>query len=204
MKWNDTLETIYNELGSDKPAPGGGSASAISGFVACGLLSMLEKLNPEPEVKDQAAPRSMEENAKDFIMLAEKDAQAYLGIVDAFKLPKETDEQKNTRREAVMKATVNATIVPMKTGEHSLMMLGELIKIAGRMKKSMISDLEVAYGMLRACFLGAMMNVKINLPGIKDEKIIMKFANRMKFLASGWQRGTLKLKSILKEREISF
>lgn len=203
MKWNDTLETIYKELASESPAPGGGSASALSGFIACGLINMLVLLNPGADSTD-IQKGDTENFARLFTDLAEKDAQAYLAVAGAYKMPKNNDEEKSIRISAIQSALINAAKVPVETATLSVKLLDLLINLGIRLKRSMASDFGVAFILLQTCFMGAMMNVRINLPGIKDVIISKEIINESQILLDEWKIKSVKAEAILKDNDIYF
>ena len=107
----------------------------------------------------------------------DRDTEAYSRVSAAFKMAKDTDEQKKARSEAIQKATAEATRVPYETMEICLKGLDITAEIVGRSNPNAASDLGVAALNLLAGLKGAYMNVMINLPGIKDEKIREEFDN---------------------------
>jgi len=202
MKWEDSLEKIYNELASKEPAPGGGSVSALNGVLACGLLAMLERLNQNDESEKSIS--EIEETAKSMARLAEKDALSYLEVASAYKLPKNTDEEKSVRNKKIQEALVNATLVPIETATTALKLVNIIVSLSGRIKKSMSSDLSVAFLSLQSCFLGAMRNINVNLQNIKNEKNKRDLQEKTKSLLLEFQTRINNMQAILKERDMSF
>lgn len=171
MKVNDYLEVLR----SDAPAPGGGSASALAGAQGVALYMMVADLTTTREKYAEhhelcaAAKAKGETLYKGLIEGIDKDTEAFNLIADAFKMPKATDEEKAARRKAIDDGTLVATEVPynnMIMAYEGLMTAKEMI---GKSNPNAASDLGVAILNLTLCVKGAWLNVKINLPGVKDE-----------------------------------
>lgn len=177
MKLVDMKITEFLDvLKSDAPAPGGGSASALSGAQGCALLMMVadltlgkEKYRDFEEICLQAKKKgqSLYEELRASV---DRDTEAFNLISAAFKLPKDTDEEKAVRRAAIADGTLTATEVPfntMKLGFEALKLVESLI---GKSNPNCSSDLGVGALHLKACIEGSWLNVKINLPGVKNEE----------------------------------
>lgn len=170
------ITEFLDVLKSDAPAPGGGSASALSGAQGCALLMMVadltlgkEKYRDFEEICLQAKKKgqSLYEELRASV---DRDTEAFNLISAAFKLPKDTDEEKAVRRAAIADGTLTATEVPfntMKLGFEALKLVESLI---GKSNPNCSSDLGVGALHLKACIEGSWLNVKINLPGVKNEE----------------------------------
>lgn len=179
MKVNDYLELLK----SDAPAPGGGSASALAGAQGVALFMMVADLTTTREKYAEHHPLCAEVKAKGekvyrgLIEGIDRDTEAFNLIADALKMPKDTDEEKAARRKAIDDGTLAATEVPfnnMKLAYEGLMTAGEMI---GKSNPNAASDLGVAILNLTLCIKGAWLNVKINLPGVKDDSKAEFFRN---------------------------
>lgn len=170
------ITEFLDVLKSDAPAPGGGSASALSGAQGCALLMMVadltlgkEKYRDFEEICLQAKKKgqSLYEELRASV---DRDTEAFNLISAAFKLPKNTDEEKAVRRAAIADGTLTATEVPfntMKLGFEALKLVESLV---GKSNPNCSSDLGVGALHLKACIEGSWLNVKINLPGVKNEE----------------------------------
>lgn len=171
-----TLREFANDLGSEKPAPGGGSASGLAGALAASLVKMVAHLTGEGQ--ETIIARS-QELADELMDLVNRDTDAFNQVMAAFKLPKGTDEEKAQRRQAIQAATRLATEVPFRVVEVSL----EVLKLAKEMaffgNKNALSDAGVAGLLGVAACRGAAYNVLINLPGLKDEEFVTKTKKRL-------------------------
>ena len=175
MKLIDMKVTDYLDiLKSDAPAPGGGSVSALAGAQGCALFMMVADLTTTREKYQEWHEINREAKEKGAALYEELlagvdlDTDAFNLIADAFKMPKETDEEKAARRAAIAAGSLKATEVPFR----NMQLAHEGLKLAqsmvGKSNPNCASDLGVAILNLRACVYGAWMNVKINLPSVKD------------------------------------
>lgn len=177
MKLIDMKMTDYLDLlKSDAPAPGGGSVSALSGAQGVALFMMVADLTlGKAKYEDY---QEICQNAKDkgqalyeeLMAGIDKDTDAFNLISDAFKMPKDTDEEKAARKKAIADGTLAATEVPFRNMQLAYEGLKIAKTLVGHSNPNCASDLGVGILQLRACVYGAWLNVKINLPGVKDEE----------------------------------
>lgn len=184
-----TVKDYLDVLKSDAPAPGGGSVSALSAAQGVGLVAMVADLTigREKYAEYDEACRAAKEKALDlYTQLVDgidKDTEAFNKVSAAYKLPKDTDEQKAARSAAIRAANVGATEVPFETVKLCLEGLKVTETIVGKSNPNAASDLGVAALNLLAGLKGAWLNVKINLPGIKDEELKAKFESGAELVA---------------------
>lgn len=183
MKLNEQTISGYLALvQSDAPAPGGGSASALCGAQGAALAAMVAGLTigrkkyaefEEHCKKVQKRALALSEQLKKQIDL---DTDAFNLVAQAFQLPKETDQQKAERKEAIASATLMAALVPFETLTQSLEALRLAESLLGKSNVNAASDLGVSALNLLCCARGAWLNVLINLDGInvESEKIRLK------------------------------
>ena len=160
------VRDYLNILASDAPAPGGGSVSALSAAQGAALVAM---------VCDLTIPKEKYSQHRDLCVRVKDDILSIYKVSAAFKLPKDTDEQKAARSKAIQEATVTATEVPYETMALCMKGLEITQEIVGKSNSNAASDLGVAALNLLAGLKGAYLNVKINLPSIKDEAIAAGF-----------------------------
>jgi methenyltetrahydrofolate cyclohydrolase len=170
-----TLTGFAAELASDSPAPGGGSVAAAAGGMAAGLVAMVCKLSigkaglEEREAALRGALTGAEELRAGLMTAVDRDTDAYLGVVDAFRMPKETDEQKAARAAQIQVAIRTAADVPLATAESCLRVLQLAETVAAGFNTAAASDLGVALKMAAAGVAGGVLNVEINVPSLKDQ-----------------------------------
>lgn len=168
------LREFANELSMDSPAPGGGSTAALSGALSTALSSMVSNLtvgkkeyeSVQKEMKKFAM--SAQDLKDEFLRAVDLDTIAFNKVMDALKLPKKTDEQKEEKARAVEEASQEATLVPLGVLEKSIEALKLAKEVALKGNKNSVSDAGVAGLMAQAAAEGAYYNVKINLPGLED------------------------------------
>ena len=176
-----TVKDYLDLLKSDAPAPGGGSVSALSAAQGVGLVAMVADLTigrekyAEYEEVCKAAKEEALKLYSAFIEGIDKDTEAFNKVSAAYKMPKDTDEQKAARSAAIREANVGATEVPFETVKLCLEGLKVTETMVGKSNPNAASDLGVAALNLLSGIRGAWLNVKINLPGIKDEALKAKF-----------------------------
>jgi len=168
------LRDFANELSTDSPAPGGGSVAALAGALGSALTSMVANLTVGKkeyqdnwdEMKDVAVKA---QKLKDELLRSiDRDTEAFNNLMNAFRLPNKTGEQIAEKDRAIEAATKQACLIPLDVMKNSLEVLKLAHAVAERGNENAASDAGVASLMARSAVEGAGLNVKINLPGIKD------------------------------------
>ena len=163
------------ETASESAAPGGGSVSALMGALGAALGTMVANLS--------AHKRGWDERWKEFsdvaeqgqaligelLALVDEDTAAFNRIMDAFSLPKGTEEEKAARGRAIEEATLYAASVPLRTMEASLKALPLALQMARDGNPASASDAGVAALAALAGIKGARLNVRINAASLKDK-----------------------------------
>jgi len=178
---NMSISEFNQVLSSKAPAPGGGSAAALSGMLGAALTMMVVNLTIgkkawealEDNIKNQikadfAAIQTLNE---ELAVLVDEDTKAFTLFMQAMKLPKETETEKSYRDGQMQKASLFAMDVPLKTAEKCLQVLRHQKDIALYGNKGAISDIGVGAELASAGIKSAALNVKINLPSIDDETV---------------------------------
>lgn len=163
---------------SNEPVPGGGSIAALSGALAAALAEMVANLTigkkkyVEVESEMKGIVEALEVKRQELVELIDKDANSFDDVMKAFKLPKETDEEKAARSAAIQEGTKYAASVPLQTAKvaYSIMEYSKIVVEKGN--TNAVTDGAVSAMMARTAVLSALMNVKINLGSIKDEKFV--------------------------------
>ena len=183
-----TVRAFSEKLASNAPAPGGGSAAALSGALGAALISMVCRLTQGKEKYAELKTLVMETIPKsDELMNAlldgiQKDTNAFDGVIAAFGLPKGTDAEKVARTEAIQKAYKEAIVSPETTAEDCLAVMRLAKSLLYKSNKSAASDLTVGALQAFAGLSGALENVAINLPSIKDTAYVAKKREWMKLV----------------------
>jgi methenyltetrahydrofolate cyclohydrolase len=178
MLTNLRITEFLDELASSSPAPGGGSVAALSGALGAALTSMVCNLTIGKK-KYAAVEQEMktilvksEELRKTLTDLIVRDTEAFNKVMEAYSLPKETDDQKALRTAAIQEATKEATLVPLRVMKLIVDGLALAKIIAEKGNVNSISDAGVSALMLYAAAEGASLNVQINLSGINDPEFV--------------------------------
>ena len=169
-----TLKGFARETASESAAPGGGSVSAYMGALAAALGAMVANLSAHKrgwddrwkEFSDQAVKGQdiMERQLK----LVDEDTAAFAKIMNVFSMPKGTEEEKAARAEAMEKATLYATQVPLRTMQTALEAMPLALEMARKGNPASASDAGVGAIAALAAVKGAQLNVRINAAGLKD------------------------------------
>ncbi|MBP5400928.1 MAG: glutamate formimidoyltransferase [Bacteroidales bacterium] len=176
-----TCEGFANETASESPAPGGGSIAAYMGSLGAALGTMVANLSshkPGWDAKWRYFSDVAEKGQRlkdELIHLVDEDTNAFNKIMNAFGLPKGTDEEKAARKRAIQEATKYATEVPFRTVQRSF----EVFEICELMIKkgnpNSVTDGAVGVLCAEAAVTGAYLNVKINASSLDDKE----FANKI-------------------------
>jgi len=175
------VKNFLDELASNSPAPGGGSVSALAAANGCALMIMVGNLTINKK-KFKAYDESIQKqyldyldifsrNKSSFVELIDLDTEAFTFLMDAFKLPKNSEEEIAIRSVEIEKATLGCIKIPMKVTVIALETLRLLESMIEYSNRNTVSDQGVSVLMLYSAIEGAAMNVLINLPGLSDEKL---------------------------------
>ena len=195
------LREFTNELSVDSPAPGGGSTAALCGALSASLSSMVSNLtvgkkeyeNVQKDVKELAV--NAQSLKDEFLRDVDLDTLAFNKLMEAYRLPKKTEELKKERAQAVEEALKEATLVPFGVLEKSIKALNMAREIALKGNKNSLSDAGVAGLTAQAAAEGAYYNIKINLPNLQDNE----FKSKIKKQAASLKKEAVKLGDELRE-----
>ncbi|MDE6301224.1 MAG: glutamate formimidoyltransferase [Muribaculaceae bacterium] len=178
-----TCREFADETASESPAPGGGSISAYMGVLAAALGTMVANLSAHKpgwddrwrEFSDWAEKgREIQDT---LTALVDEDTAAFNGIMAVYGMPKGTDSEREARAEAMEKATVYATEVPLRTMRAAASTFDLLEAMAREGNPNSVSDAGVGALGAEAAVAGAGLNVRINAAGIKDRELAEKLVN---------------------------
>lgn len=188
-----SVKDFLDELGSKSPAPGGGSVSALSASLASTLVTMVfnltigknEYLNYEDILKEEIvnALKEGESYKVDFIELMEKDTSAFLSLMDAFKMPKKTEDEIKNRKERIQQGNKEALEIPLEVAQKAYRLYDYIHIAAEYGNKNALSDTGVAALLTETAIEGALLNVKINIIGLKDETYKNELTNKCNILS---------------------
>jgi len=200
-----SVKGFLSELASKSPAPGGGSVAALSGALGTALSSMVCNLtvgkekykDVENEIKEVLA--KSEKLRKELTSLIDEDTEAFNDVMKAFKMPKETDEQKKKRSNAIQEGYKTAAQVPLKTAQTCTEILDIAKVLAEKGNQNSITDAAVSALMTKAGVKGAILNVRINLGSIKDEAFVGKISKELSELENSTERKTEEILKIVEK-----
>ncbi len=184
------LREFCNETLSDSPAPGGGSVAALMGALGASLGGMVASLSAGKRGWDDKLEYFSDRAVKaqqlkdELLSLVDEDTAAFNKVIDAFALPKESAEEKAARSAAIDQATKHAAEIPFKAMETAFKSYQLLSEMADKGNPASISDVGVGALATRACIEGAVMNVRINLAGLKDEKFKSAFVEKVRKISA--------------------
>lgn len=185
-------EVIDKIMDSRDATAGGGSASAVAGAMAAGLVGMVARLSAGKNfgLKDERYEEIADE-LDGYVDLLRKgaveDTLSYLGIKDAFALPKSTDEEKAARRKAIEDAAVKAACVPLENGKISVNILRICKEMEGRYNEAAKSDMEAGIMLAKMAAADTALNIEANLPLIKSPEkntVLKREAEKLKEAAA--------------------
>jgi glutamate formiminotransferase/formiminotetrahydrofolate cyclodeaminase len=191
-----SLTAFGSEVASEKPVPGGGSVSALAGSLAAGLVGMVSRLTlkkPEQEKHWKVAGEVLAESEslqKSLLLLVDEDSQSFTDLMQAYRLPKLSEEEKLKRVEEIQNKLKGAAEVPLKTAEHTTRVLSSANKLAEFANENALSDLQTAIYLANAGTLGAISNVTINLASIKDEDYKRRLRTKVEAIRKQIERET--------------
>lgn len=206
-----TVEQFVDVTASDAPAPGGGSVAALAGALGAALAEMVANLtigkakyaDVDAEMRELAA--SAAEIRKELTAAIQKDTESFTMYMNALGMPKDTDEQKAARREAMQAGLKEAAKVPLAVAETSVKIFPVAEAVVKKGNTNAVTDGLVAAMMTRTAVIGALLNVKINLGSIKDEAFVAEMAAKVKELeeqAVACEKNVMKCSELTAEIEM--
>lgn len=169
-----TLSEFLDSVADSTPTPGGGSASALAGALAAALVSMVAGLTRNKKgfesCRDEMLRIRAEADSYRHILetaIAE-DSRAYRLVLDAYRLPKGSEEEKKTRAERIQESLLKATEPPLLTAETSLRVMELCLSAVTRGNPSAVTDTAVGAHLAYAALQGAILNVRVNLSSVNQ------------------------------------
>jgi formiminotetrahydrofolate cyclodeaminase len=173
-----TVTGFLAETAGKEPVPGGGSISALNGSIAAALAEMVANLTigrkkyVEVEAQMTEVARRAQEIRTALVTDIDRDSDAYNKVFAAFKLPKETDQEKAYRSEQIEINTKYAAQVPMEVARATSALLSDIETVVEKGNQNAVTDGCVAMMCARCAIIGALFNVRINLTSIADQEFV--------------------------------
>ena len=174
---NEGYMDVLRSVASSEPTPGGGSVAALSLAHAHSLSLMVARLTLAKEKWEEghdAAKASIELSEpalEEAILLAISDSEAFQSVMSAYRLPKETEDEKKQRSEEIRNATIGAALAPLNTASSAQKLLSNLEKQSAACNPNALTDLASASEMALSAAKIASLNVRINLEDIEGEDV---------------------------------
>lgn len=171
---DQTIGDWLDQLASSAPAPGGGAVAAMHAAMAAGLVEMVCNLTigkPKYAEHEETMRAALDEAGRcraEAVELAGQDAEAFTAVTTAYRLPKDTDEQKARRGKEIQLALRSAADVPARTAAVAERVFGLAERIRPGANVNVLSDVDVAVSSVRAAMESAMVNIEVNRSAMTD------------------------------------
>jgi formiminotetrahydrofolate cyclodeaminase len=204
--FDKSLSEILRESASSAPTPGGGSVSGIAAAFAAAMAAMVGNLTiGKKKYKDvEAEVTVLRDKALDlmstFEALVEEDISQFAKFMEAYRLPKNTQEEKQKREQVLQQALKGATETPLKVARACVELLDLVCKLAPIGNTMAISDAGVAAYLAEAGLRAVLLNVDINVPMIKDQDFVAQARKEKEGLIEQASKLREKAVSIVSER----
>ena len=188
--WTDAdLQAFLKVIDPDDNATGGGTASAVAGAMAAGLVGMVARVSKgKPDLESDEFYDTIDTAAQEFTRAlmqgGREDSEAFGAVMRSFTMPKCTEDEKSARTAAIRAAMVEATRVPLENAQRCVRVLELADRVLANFNENAASDLACARSLACTGAEGCLENVEINLPGVKDEQAKAEFEGRLNELRS--------------------
>ncbi|NRT64444.1 cyclodeaminase/cyclohydrolase family protein [Clostridium saccharoperbutylacetonicum] len=185
----ESINQFLEELGSDLSAPGGGSVAGLIAALASALNSMVYSLTVGKKSyialddNEKGIINKFQIECREFttrsLELMEEDRDNFLKLMDSYKLPKETKEEKEKRALSIKENTIKSMEAPLVLARESLEFYKNLNVMAKYGNKMLLSDLGISAILLHSAIESSIVNVKVNLNGLRNEEFFEKIDNEL-------------------------
>jgi formiminotetrahydrofolate cyclodeaminase len=204
-----TVKEFLDELASNSPAPGGGSVAALCGALAAALCSMVCRLTigkkKYADVSDelQNLLDKMEKYRIELTALIDEDTKAFNKVMEAYRLPKESEDEIKIRNAEIQTASKYAAEVPMQVLKKSseIIELAKIVALKGNINS--ISDASVGCLLLQTCGASALYNILINLKSIEDEEFRNRLQNEIEICSKTIENQSNEIRQIVHEKFVN-
>ena len=200
------VKSFLDEVASESPAPGGGRVAALAGALGAALSAMVCNLTLNKEkfasVHDEIEEvlERCEHTRERLTDIIDKDTEAFNKVMDAIKLPRDTEEEQKKRKKELQKALKGAALVPLETARLCAEVI-ELSKVvAQKGNQNSITDAASSAIIAEAGFRAAILNVKINLASIKDKKFVEEISYEIEMIEKNMEDGIKEVMDIVGSR----
>ena len=200
------LRDFADETAAESPAPGGGSVSAYVGTLGISLAAMVANLSSHKRGWDERWEEfsNWAEKAvalqQQLLALVDEDTRAFNRIMECFGMPKNSDEEKKLRSEAIENASKYAMEIPYRTAELALESMSIIRAMVEQGNPSSVTDAGVGALCARTAVIGAVMNVRVNATGIKDKEFANDMVKRSNELEKKAEQKELEIRELVKQK----
>ena len=206
MYLDETLQRYLDDLASAQPVPGGGSTAALSGAMGAALASMVCRItlgkpayvDVQPEMEALLGKTEYLRNR--FQQLMQEDIEAYGKLAASYKLPRETDEERNYRSGEIQNQLINAAGVPLEVVESAAQLITLCLRIAEIGSSNILSDVETAAILASSSGKGAAFMVSINVHSMKNSTLSGELEARLHTALASIVEGVDRVNRIVEER----
>jgi len=175
---DQTIEAFLGELAARVPAPGGGATAALHAAQSAALLAMVARYSDgaryDAELMGRLVTRA-DQLRDEALVLAEADAAAFGAVAEAYRLPRDTGEEKEARSAAIAAAVAEAAWPPAYVVRLARVLTEVAEELLPTGNRSVITDVAAAAEAARAAAVTARVNIEVNLRGIKDPALVAEF-----------------------------
>jgi formiminotetrahydrofolate cyclodeaminase len=206
MYLDQPLQHYLDDLASSKAAPGGGSASALTGAMGAALASMVARLTlgkdryTDVQQEIEELLQHTEDLRARFQQLMQEDIDAYGRLSECFKMPRETSEERAARSAAIQGRLVDAALVPLETVECSAELVQYCQRIAEIGNANVLGDVATSSMLASSAGTGAAWMVRANLRAMKDLELVSALGDRLSAAVDAITNGSQRVTSIVRER----
>ncbi|MBM7624997.1 cyclodeaminase/cyclohydrolase family protein [Sporohalobacter salinus] len=199
MSFSDySINEFMTELASDSATPGGGSVAGLCGSLSASLVAMVIRLTKDADLTENAA--KLEELQAEALELIDEDSESFDQVMKAFKLPKDTEEEKKERSKAIQKALKGAAITPLKTMELGLKLLKIASKVVKEGNENAVSDVGVAGLLALDAVKSGRYNVLINAESLTDEVSANELKEKSQQILEESEELAAKIEDVVEDR----
>ncbi len=183
-----TIREFMEKTASSTPVPGGGSVAALGAALAISLSQMVAGLTigrkgfEDCQEEMKAITASASELRQRCIANIDRDSDAYNQVMAAFKLPRDSEEDKLVRAQAIQSALKQATRVPLETATLAFKIIELTAQAVEKGNPNAVTDGAVGAMLARTAVLAGLYNVKINLSSIKDSDFVADISKQVEHL----------------------
>ena len=175
---DDTIAAFLDQLAARLPAPGGGATAALHAAQAAALLAMVARYSNGARYNAELMNRIVteaDELREDALALAEADADAFGAVAEAYRLPRETEQEQSARSASISSALAGAARPPADVVRTALLLISLAEELLPAGNRNVITDVAAAAEAARAAAVTARLIIEVNLKGITDPVLAEEF-----------------------------